>query len=594
MFPSCERQPRRHLLRNMQLGCLAAVLGMGIALLVVLPFVHHYFDLVGEDAVELQREAAVHALRELPKTTMYDEFVEKRRAKRESRASTAAAAPLPTIQPMTSLPANALSDYLKAHSYTLPVVVICHNRPEELGATLDSLLLLGPTPPPILIAQDGTNEQVKQQATMRNIPLMQNEDNIHQRHLDGGKKIARHYAKSLHHAFEVQFPSAPAIIILEDDLKVSPDFMDWFVQTSQVITNDPSLWCASAWNDNGFAANTHPELDLYTVKRTGLFPGLGWLLFRTEYYTHLRPNWPEDQWDWVVRRIYQNQDRECLYPEIPRVAHIRLGGLGTFVSSADQRDIFDKMRSNHDPTVNWYDHGQQSLFTTASRAAYDARLGETIASGISFTGNFAQTLAQAKLASKPLVVWYMHNPNPENEYQVRPFCKFFGIWHQLLRASHEAVIETRYDNHSIVLINTFDPQGKFSPSTWFTSYHHQSIFAAQRVNSTVYTPQEVMSALVKAKKVAVASKVNQDCNEVCRERFGTECDELAMPTVNTCAQLQHYFPCLKCEWNVGADQPCFVDSNAPMESQPGVCLVNHHRATCSGKHGLTKRLCACA
>lgn len=574
----------------MQLGCLAVVLGVGIALLVVLPFVHHYLGLVEEDSAELQRE---HALRELPKTTMYDEFVERRRAKREARTS----APLPTILPSPpptippTTPPNALSAYLEAHAHTLPVMVICHNRPEELGVTLDSLLLLGPTPPPILVAQDGTNQQVGQQATSRGIPLMQNEDNTHQRHLDGGKKIARHYAKSLHHAFEVEFPSAPAIIVLEDDLKVSPDFMDWFVQASQVIASDPSLWCASAWNDNGFAANTHPELDLYTVKRTSLFPGLGWLLFRTEYEATLRPKWPEDQWDWFVRRIYQNQDRECLYPEIPRVAHIRLGGSGTFVSSADQRDIFDKMRSNRDPAVRW--HG---AFANASRAAYDARLGETIASGVPFAGDFAQTLAQAKRTGQPLVVWYSHNPNPDNEFQVRPFCKFFGVWHQLLRGSHEAVIETRYHNHSVVLVNTFDPQGKFSSSTWFTSYHHQSVFARDNAaaTATVYTPQAFMAALNELRNVATASNVNQDCGEVCRERFGTECDEGAMAVVNTCAQLQRHFACARCEWSVGADQPCLVDPSAPTESQPGVCLATRDRATCGGKHKLTKRLCACS
>ena len=51
------------------------------------------------------------------------------------------------------------------------------------------------------------------------------------------------------------------VIIVEDDLEISPGFNEYLT--------DPSLWCVSAWNDNGKAGlinQTAPEL-LYRYKK---------------------------------------------------------------------------------------------------------------------------------------------------------------------------------------------------------------------------------------------------------------------------------------------------------------------------------------
>ena len=67
------------------------------------------------------------------------------------------------------------------------------------------------------------------------------------------------------------------VIIVEDDLEIAPDFYEYFSATLPVLRADPSLWCVSAWNDNGKAGlinQSSPEL-LY---RTDFFPGLGWML----------------------------------------------------------------------------------------------------------------------------------------------------------------------------------------------------------------------------------------------------------------------------------------------------------------------------
>jgi hypothetical protein len=38
---------------------------------------------------------------------------------------------------------------------------------------------------------------------------------------------------------------------LSDDLELSPDFLDYFQALYPLLVHDKSLWCISAWNDNG-------------------------------------------------------------------------------------------------------------------------------------------------------------------------------------------------------------------------------------------------------------------------------------------------------------------------------------------------------
>lgn len=76
-----------------------------------------------------------------------------------------------------------------------------------------------------------------------------------------------------------------------DDLNVSPDFFDYFLATHTLLKNDDSLWCVSAWNDNG-KANIIDESRPDLLYRTDFFPGLGWMLTR-KLWSELSPKWPK-------------------------------------------------------------------------------------------------------------------------------------------------------------------------------------------------------------------------------------------------------------------------------------------------------------
>ncbi|CAH3018352.1 unnamed protein product, partial [Porites evermanni] len=93
-----------------------------------------------------------------------------------------------------------------------------------------------------------------------------------------------------------------------------PDFYEYFTATKPLLDKDPSLWCISAWNDNGKEGMVQRNDALY---RTDFFPGLGWML-RKSLWDELKPKWPLGFWDDWMREPAQRKNRACIRPEIPR------------------------------------------------------------------------------------------------------------------------------------------------------------------------------------------------------------------------------------------------------------------------------------
>ncbi|GAV09321.1 hypothetical protein RvY_18884-2 [Ramazzottius varieornatus] len=179
----------------------------------------------------------------------------------------------------------------------IAVVVFGCNRP-TIRRHLDQLIKYRPSAAsfPIYVSQDCGHEetarvissygdQVTHMKHTNNTPIILPKKD---KKFEGYYKIARHYKWGLSQIFDKYNHSA--VIITEDDLDISPDFFEYFAGTYPLLVVDKSLWCISAWNDNGKAgliANA-PEL-LY---RTDFFPGLGWML-RRELWAELGPKWPD-------------------------------------------------------------------------------------------------------------------------------------------------------------------------------------------------------------------------------------------------------------------------------------------------------------
>ena len=111
-------------------------------------------------------------------------------------------------------------------------------------------------------------------------------------------------------------------------MDVSPDFLNYFSQTVHLLEDDDTVYCISAWNDQGYNHSCKDETLLYRIET---MPGLGWLLKRKLYKDELEPQWPtpEKQWDWDMwmRTNMIRKDRECIIPDISRTYHFGSKGL---------------------------------------------------------------------------------------------------------------------------------------------------------------------------------------------------------------------------------------------------------------------------
>lgn len=173
---------------------------------------------------------------------------------------------------------------------------------------------------PIIVSQDCNDEATKNVIeSYKDVTLMQQPDQSDifvlpkDKKFKGYYKISRHYGWALNTTFKAGFEN---VIIVEDDLNVAPDFYEYFLGTHELLKNDSTLWCVSAWNDNGKGSNidiNNPEL-LY---RTDFFPGLGWMLNK-DLWSELSPKWPKAFWDDWIRDPMQRKERACIRPEVPR------------------------------------------------------------------------------------------------------------------------------------------------------------------------------------------------------------------------------------------------------------------------------------
>ncbi|KAL5111031.1 Alpha-13-mannosyl-glycoprotein 2-beta-N-acetylglucosaminyltransferase [Taenia crassiceps] len=135
------------------------------------------------------------------------------------------------------------------------------------------------------------------------------------RNLVGYYRISRNYKWSLSQMFdELKYNLS---IIVEDDLDVAPDFFDYFSSLAPLLLEDKSLFCISAWNDNGLPTLIDKSRNdlLY---RSDFFPGLGWMLTRQLWDEELRRAWPMAYWDEFMRKRTVRRGRACIRPEVSR------------------------------------------------------------------------------------------------------------------------------------------------------------------------------------------------------------------------------------------------------------------------------------
>ncbi|XP_021347461.1 alpha-1,3-mannosyl-glycoprotein 2-beta-N-acetylglucosaminyltransferase-like isoform X2 [Mizuhopecten yessoensis] len=208
----------------------------------------------------------------------------------------------------------------------LPVLMIACDR-VTVSRSLDQLIKHRTTKEqfPIIVSQDcankPTSDVIQKYVTSDNVIHIKhpNQSNFELNKKDkkfvGYYKIARHYKWALDQVF-FKF-NYSTVIIVEDDLDIAPDFFEYFSATYPILTSDPSVWCVSAWNDNGKNGMVSDEPEL--LYRSDFFPGLGWMMEK-KIWLELGPKWPIAFWDDWMRYQDQRKERVCIRPEICRTS----------------------------------------------------------------------------------------------------------------------------------------------------------------------------------------------------------------------------------------------------------------------------------
>lgn len=219
-----------------------------------------------------------------------------------------------------------------------PLLIFTCHRENYLKETLDDVLKYIPKDCsmgcPIIVSQDGTDDAVSgaineymDKFQMIGVPLLhwQHEQTQQLRSQNGYKKLAVHYGWALKKVFESETTeillkehSPKRVVILEEDIHVSPDFFGYFKATAPILDQDFTLLAVSAFNDNGYTGKIK---DPARVLRSDFFPGLGWMMTRQLWDTELKSKWPSGYWDDWLREPVQRKGRHIIRPEVSRTFH---------------------------------------------------------------------------------------------------------------------------------------------------------------------------------------------------------------------------------------------------------------------------------
>ncbi|KAK2889246.1 hypothetical protein QQF64_028633 [Cirrhinus molitorella] len=229
--------------------------------------------------------------------------------------------------------------------YNVPVAVIAGNRPNYLYRMLRSLLSShGVNPQMITVFIDGYYEEPMDVVDLFGLKGVQ-----HTPISIKNARVSQHYKASLTASFNLH-PDADFAIVLEEDLDISIDFFSFLSQTIHLLREDDSLYCISAWNDQGYEHTAEDPSLLYRVES---MPGLGWVLKKSLYKDELEPKWPtpEKLWDWDMwmRMPEQRKGRECVIPDVSRSYHFGIIGLN--MNGYFHEVYFKKHKFNTIPNV---------------------------------------------------------------------------------------------------------------------------------------------------------------------------------------------------------------------------------------------------
>lgn len=443
----------------------------------------------------------------------------------------------------------------------LGLVIIAHNQPECLQKCLASIasqpqedldaisLAVSLDDPPTFQRMEDVLKQFgpKLTAQVWHKPLVTSSVKHYNLPVS---KISEHFKFALTQAFsEHHFEYA---IFLENDLTAAPDFIRYFRVAGPLLEEDPTLFCVSAWNDNGFKGIVSNERRLF---RTDYFPGLGWMV-RNETWEKLKnmwPRFPSTGWDHWLRHGSGLHPRECVVPEVPRTHHFGTHGANVKKGSQLAR-MLDNMALSALPP------GALGDLSYLLHDAYEEQLLKLLRDAPLVHPANAEVQA-AKLSYGQLMVV------PYTRETYKDLAKRLKISAMQPRTGHRGIVFTRHQQSQavIALVDRRRAEGVLPDSEQWKPH-----------------PERVVSK----------AQPGQSCDNLCAAEK-KHCDPAELEFVNNCEEMKKAFPCEDgCGHQVGQEIPAYVhDKTRDTALQ---CLVTDDAIpSCAAKVPVTTRLCVC-
>ena len=446
------------------------------------------------------------------------------------------------------------------------LLLICFNRPKYLERTIESLSRLeGLKEMTVYISQDGNVDRdvtrIAKAAVGRGGALAPpvSRASRHWQHPRNsptfGAKQRGHAWLSQHYKWameEVFVRGHSHVVVVEDDMEFSPDFLLLFQATAWLLEADESLMCVSSWNDYGFPPwRWRPG----RLLRTSFFPGLGWMTTR-RVWKELRRTFPDSNWDNVVRVQALSKGWECVVPEINR--NYNFGEFGANMKATDyaQLDLGHMKHYDGNATHDLFDDVSYLLPSSA-----DLALQQELRSAVVVEwGKRGDELTKAtKNPDKDAVYMALYKAST-----FRSLSKALALGHESPRLNYQGVTRLPLKRQAVLLL--VNQQG------------------------CVHLPESLKSKPPRKLKVVVGSR-GQTCSGACRAAK-MACNANGFDFINTCTALEKVFQCPRgCGQEVGSDLPAMVvverDDNFRM------CVTNVDNGVCDGHNSATQRLCPC-
>uniref|UniRef100_A0A8C0GXJ6 Protein O-linked-mannose beta-1,2-N-acetylglucosaminyltransferase n=1 Tax=Chelonoidis abingdonii TaxID=106734 RepID=A0A8C0GXJ6_CHEAB len=328
----------------------------------------------------------------------------------------------------------------------VPVAVIAGNRPNYLYRMLRSLLSAqGVNPQMITVFIDGYYEEPMDVVELFGLKGIQ-----HTPISIKNARVSQHYKASLTATFNLH-PLVLSVICLVSS---------FLSQSIYLLEEDDSLYCISAWNDQGYEHTAEDPSLLYRVET---MPGLGWVLSKSLYKDELEPKWPtpEKLWDWDMwmRMPEQRKGRECIIPDVSRSYHFGIVGLN--MNGYFHEAYFKKHKFNTVPNV------QLSNVESLKKDAYEIEIHRLLgeATVLDHSKNPCEDSFLPDTEGKTYVM-YIRMEHEADFTTWTQLAKCLHIWDLDVRGNHKGLWRLfRKKNHVLVVGVPASPYSLKKPST---------------------------------------------------------------------------------------------------------------------------------